>query len=146
VVVAASACGVRASAAEFQVDAFFSRRIANSSGTVGRYLMDSVGSSGAGYFPQMQNIPPHNHDGTGGMHVYVPWWKYDRPERLPSRLSHRDGWWPRHAGRRRLSRPLRRCGRLWRKLKQAVRKSYGTVLGFSGRGEMIPNHGQLLRN
>jgi len=34
---------------------------------------------------------------------------------------------------------LRRCGRLWRKLKQAVRKSYGTVLGFSGRGEMIPN-------
>ena len=40
--------------------------------------MDSVGSSGAGYFPQMENIPPHNHDGTGAMHVYVPWWKYDR--------------------------------------------------------------------
>ena len=23
-------------------------------------------------------MPPHNHDGTGGMHMYMPWWKYDR--------------------------------------------------------------------
>src|SRR5215467_10522043 len=52
--------------------------LANSSGVVGRYLTDSVGSSGAGYFPQLERVPPHNHDGVGGMHLYVPWWKYDR--------------------------------------------------------------------
>ena len=52
--------------------------LANSSGVVGRYLTDSVGSSGGGYFPQLEKMPPHNHDGVGGMHMYVPWWKFDR--------------------------------------------------------------------
>ena len=22
-------------------------------------------------------MPPHNHDGVGGMHMYMPWWKFD---------------------------------------------------------------------
>src|ERR1700686_1566257 len=52
--------------------------IANSSGVVGRYLTDSVGSSGYGYFPQLAKMPAHNHDGVGGMHMYMPWWKFDR--------------------------------------------------------------------
>src|ERR1700751_3438576 len=57
--------------------------LANSSGAVGRYLMDSVGSSGYGYFPQMAKVPPHNHDGVGGMHMYMPWWKFDRKNDFP---------------------------------------------------------------
>ena len=52
--------------------------LANSSGVVGRYLVDSVGSDGAGYFPQLERMPPHNHDGVGGMHMYMPWWKFAR--------------------------------------------------------------------
>jgi len=52
--------------------------LANSSGTVGRYLTDTVGVSGAGYFPYLEKMPAHNHDGAGDMHMYVPWWKYDR--------------------------------------------------------------------
>src|SRR6266566_761756 len=52
--------------------------LANSSGVVGRYLTDSVGSSGGGVFPQLAKMPPHNHDGVGGMHMYMPWWKFDR--------------------------------------------------------------------
>ena len=28
-------------------------------------------------------MPPHNHDGTGGMHMYIPWWKYDRKNDFP---------------------------------------------------------------
>ena len=43
--------------------------------------MDSVGSWGSGYFPQLEKMPPHNHDGSGGNylpHVYMPWWKFDR--------------------------------------------------------------------
>jgi choline dehydrogenase-like flavoprotein len=57
--------------------------LANSSGTVGKYLMDSVGSGGEGYFPQLENMTPHNHDGTGGMHMYMPWWKFDRKNDFP---------------------------------------------------------------
>src|SRR5207248_1585484 len=45
--------------------------IGNSSGVIGRYLTDSVGSSGGGYFPQLAKMPPHNHDGVGGMHMYM---------------------------------------------------------------------------
>ena len=41
-------------------------------------MTDSVGSSAGGYFPQLEKMPPHNHDGVGGMHMYMPWWRYDR--------------------------------------------------------------------
>jgi choline dehydrogenase-like flavoprotein len=59
----------------------FPQGLANSSGVVGRNLTDSVGSWGSGYFPQLEKMPPHNHDGSGGNylpHVYMPWWKFDR--------------------------------------------------------------------
>src|SRR5262249_28800930 len=52
--------------------------LANSSGVVGHYLTDTVGTSGVGHFARLEKIPPHNHDGVGGMHVYIPWWKFDR--------------------------------------------------------------------
>src|SRR3954468_15075404 len=52
--------------------------LANSSGAVGRYLMESVATTVTGSFPELARIPPHNHDGTGSVHVYIPWWKYDR--------------------------------------------------------------------
>ncbi len=138
VVVAASAC----ESARLLLNSrssLFPDGLANSSGTVGRYLMDSVGSSGVGYFPQMEKIPPHNHDGTGGMHVYVPWWKYDRNNDFPR------GYHIEMGG----GRDLPGVGMFHDlcdgvegyglSLKRACRKSYGTVLGFDGRGEMIPN-------
>jgi len=28
-------------------------------------------------------MPPHNHDGVGGMHMYMPWWKFDRKNDFP---------------------------------------------------------------
>ena len=52
--------------------------LANSSGAVGRYLTDSVGSDLAGYFPQLEKMPAHNHDGVGGMHMYMPWWRFGK--------------------------------------------------------------------
>jgi hypothetical protein len=63
--------------------AMFPNGLANSSGTVGRYLTDSVGSSGWGIVPALEKMPPHNHDGTGGMHMYIPWWKFDRKNDFP---------------------------------------------------------------
>jgi choline dehydrogenase-like flavoprotein len=113
--------------------------LANSSGTVGRYLTDSVGSGGEGYFPQLENMTPHNHDGTGGMHMYMPWWKFNRQNDFPR------GYHIEFGG----GRELPNCGIFndmnhkeegyGVDLKRRARKNYGTTIGFAGRGEMIPN-------
>ena len=76
-VVAASACESARLLLNSQ-SALFPDGLANSSGVVGRYFTDIVGSSGGGFFPQLEKMPPHNHDGVGGMHMYMPWWKFDR--------------------------------------------------------------------
>ena len=113
--------------------------LANSSGVVGRYLTDTVGSSGSGYFPQLQKIPPHNHDGVGGMHMYIPWWKYNRKNDF-LRGYHIEFYGGRF---------MPGCGDFddvcdehegyGLSLKQKCRSLYGTVIAFEGRGEMIPN-------
>ncbi|MEX0893438.1 MAG: GMC family oxidoreductase, partial [Gemmatimonadota bacterium] len=48
--------------------------LANSSGTVGKYLTDTTGTSVSAFFPAMADHVPHNEDGVGGGHVYMPWW------------------------------------------------------------------------
>ncbi len=119
--------------------ASFPDGLANSSGVVGRYLTDTVGSSGTGYFPQLEKVPPHNHDGVGGMHVYVPWWKFDRKNdflrgyhievyggRSMPGVGEFDGVCDEFEG-------------YGLNLKQKCRSMYGTFIGFEGRGEMIPN-------
>jgi choline dehydrogenase-like flavoprotein len=138
VVVAASAC----ESARLLLNsrsASFPDGLANSSGAVGRYLTDSVGSSLAGYFPQLENMPAHNHDGVGGMHLYMPWWRFDHKNEflrgyhiefgggrdMPG-VGEFDGVCEEHEG-------------YGSALKQQCRRSYGAVIGFSGRGEMIPN-------
>ena len=50
--------------------------VANSSGLVGKYIMDTVGARMAGQIPALENLPPHNEDGAGGDHFYAPWWLY----------------------------------------------------------------------
>jgi len=82
VVVAASACE-SARLLLNSKSSLFPDGVASSSGTVGRYLMDSVGSDGWGIVPELGKMPPHNHDGVGGMHLYMPWWKYDRKNDFP---------------------------------------------------------------
>ncbi len=137
-VVAASACETARLLLNSR-SSVFPDGLANGSGTVGRYLTDSVGSDLAGYFPQLEKVPAHNHDGVGGMHMYMPWWRTGRKNdflrgyhiefgggrNLPS-VGSFDGVCQREEG-------------YGASLKQKCRKSYGTVIGFSGRGEMIPN-------
>ena len=48
--------------------------LANSSGVVGRYLTDSTGLGVSGHIPKMEHSVPHNEDGAGGAHLYMPWW------------------------------------------------------------------------
>jgi choline dehydrogenase-like flavoprotein len=119
--------------------------VGNSSGMVGKYLMDTVGADGSiGFFPAMQSLPPHNEDGTGGLHMYMPWWNYQRQLRheLPfSRGFHIEfGGGFRMAGAGEFSGSERLLGGGYGvELKRGVRKLYGAFVGFSCRGEMIPN-------
>ena len=113
--------------------------LANSSGVVGRYLTDSVGSSGAGYFPQLEKMPPHNHDGIGGMHMYIPWWKFERKNEF-LRGYHIEFYGGRFMpGVGDFDDLCELYEGYGASLKQKCRAMYGTVIGFEGRGEMIPN-------
>jgi choline dehydrogenase-like flavoprotein len=113
--------------------------LANSSGAVGRYLTDSVGTSGGGYFPQLEKIPPHNHDGVGGMHMYIPWWKFDRKNDF-LRGYHIEMYGGRGMpGVGEFDGVCEDFEGYGLTLKHTCRSMYGTYIGLEGRGEMIPN-------
>jgi len=137
-VVAASACETARLLLNSK-STLFPDGIANSSGVVGRYLTDSVGSNVTGYFPQLAGVAPHNHDGIGGMHMYMPWWRGDRKNDFP-RGYHIEFGGGRHmpsvGGFDGLCQQHEGYGA---SLKQSVRSQYGNFIGFSGRGEMIAN-------
>lgn len=113
--------------------------VANSSGVVGRYLTDSVGSDGYGYFPQLEKMVPHNHDGTGGMHLYTPWWKFDRKNDFLRGYHIEFGGGPGMPSVGMFDDVCDDFEGYGVSLKKQCRKIYGTAIGFSGRGEMIPN-------
>jgi choline dehydrogenase-like flavoprotein len=138
VMVAASACE-SARLLLNSKSSLFPDGLANSSGAVGRYLMDSVGSSGFGYFPQMAKMPPHNHDGIGGMHMYMPWWKFDRKNDFPRGYHIEFGGGRHMPGVGMFHETCEVYEGYGKKLKDTCRQEYGSYIGFAGRGEMIPN-------
>ena len=140
IVLAASACE-SARLLLNSKSSFFPAGLANSSGAVGKYLTDSVGSSGYGYFPQLEKMPPHNHDGVGGMHMYMPWWKFDRQNDFPRGYHIEFGGGREMPGVGMFNGMNRDEEGYGLPLKQRARKQYGCHIGFAGRGEMIPNPG-----
>ena len=52
----------------------FPQGLGNSSGNVGKYLTDTTGLNVQGFIPKLMNGVPHNEDGVGGMHIFMPWW------------------------------------------------------------------------
>jgi choline dehydrogenase-like flavoprotein len=119
--------------------AMFPDGLANSSGVVGRYLTDSVGSSGGGIFPQLAKMPKHNHDGVGGMHMYMPWWKYDRKNDFLRGYHIEFGGGQTMPGVGEFDGVCDYAEGYGSSLKQRCLAAYGTYIGFAGRGEMIPN-------
>ena len=113
--------------------------VANSSGVVGRYLTDSVGSDLAGYFPQLEKMPAHNHDGVGGMHMYMPWWRFGKKNDFLRGYHIEFGGGRDMPGVGGFDGVCAENEGYGVGLKQKCRSSYGTFIGFSGRGEMIPN-------
>ena len=152
VVLAASAC----SSARIMLNSKSSQHpngVGNSSDAVGRYITDTVGSAVGGIVPKLMDHIPHNEDGVGGMHVYVPWWLNNKKDKLDfARGYHLEVWggidMPGFGfgggihhyngvdyamGRKRPNGG----GGYGKQLKDDYRNFYGSVVGFSGRGEMI---------
>ena len=115
--------------------------IANGSGLVGRYLMDTVGFSLAGLFPSLEGMPRYDTDGFGGAHLYAPWWLWDDH----SKLDFPRGYHIEMGGGFRMPGPgsftaLARTAGYGAEIKRLARRYYGCVVSLSGRGEMIPNN------
>jgi choline dehydrogenase-like flavoprotein len=119
----------------------FPQGLANGSGTVGRYITDTTGTDVSGFIPAMLDHVPHNEDGVGGMHVYMPWWLDNRKLDF-ARGYHIEVWGglgqPSYGFMGGIQRYPGVAG-YGAKLKADYRRHYGATIGFSGRGEMIPN-------
>jgi choline dehydrogenase-like flavoprotein len=139
VVLAASAC----ESARIMLNSkssHFSNGIANGSGMVGRNLTDSVGYSLNAHIPALDGLPRYNSDGIGGMHVYIPWWLWDEPNKTFPRGYHVEiggGFFMPQMGSFHGE-----CGTYegyGKALKAGIRERYGAYVHLAGRGEQIPN-------
>ena len=122
----------------------FPNGLGNSSGRVGKYIMDTVGASWGGQIPLLENLPPHNEDGAGGLHVYSPWWLYK--EQRAGKLGFARGYHVEFGtgkgmpgGRAPFLPDSGARSSFGLRMKEEARRYYGSFVGFSGRGEMIPN-------
>ena len=156
VVLAASAC----ESARLLLNSASERHpggLANSSGVVGKYLMDTTGTSMSAFVPALMEAPSHNCDGVGGMHIYIPWWLHDQHASLGfPRGYHFETWGGRGMpgygfmgsiqggnGYYKGAQRTRGGGGYGEQLKNDYRALYGTRIGFSGRGEMIAREDNL---
>jgi choline dehydrogenase-like flavoprotein len=143
VVLAASACETVRILLNSK-SAQFPQGLANSSGKVGRYLMDTVGSSLSGQIPLLESLPPMNEDGASGDAVYAPWWLYK--EQQAGKMEFARGYHIELGGGKQMPGVGTMRGAEWltggsygKKFKEDARRYYGSFVGFAGRGEMIPN-------
>ncbi len=121
----------------------------------GKYLTDTTGLSVSGFIPKLMSGIPHNEDGVGGMHVFMPWWLDNKKLDFPR------GYHIEPSGGRRMpnfgffggihnftgiegsGRPPAGPG-YGKSLKDDYRRFYGATVSFAGRGEMIPNKDSYL--
>jgi len=122
----------------------FPNGIANGSGVVGKYLMDTVGAGLSAQIPRLEGLPPVNEDGTAGIHMYMPWWLYG--EQKKGAIDFARGYHIEFGGGRGMPGPgifggleSYTKGAYGKKFKEEARRYYGSFMYFDGRGEMIPN-------
>ena len=140
VVLAASACETARLLLNSK-STLFPDGLANSSGVVGRYLTDNTGSDVMGVVPQLMDNVPHNEDGAGGAHLFMPWWLSHGDLDFP-RGYHIEIWGGRGMPAYGFMGDIGQFpsgGGYGQQLKDDYRRYYGSIVGFSGRGEMIPN-------
>jgi choline dehydrogenase-like flavoprotein len=141
VVLAASAC----ESARILLNSWsstFPHGLANSSGAVGKYLTDTTGTRVSGFIPSLMEGIPHNEDGVGGAHLYVPWWldnaSLDFPRGYHIEMGGGRGV-PEYGFMNDIHRFPGVEGGYGVGLKDDYRRYYGSVVRFAGRGEMVPN-------
>lgn len=121
----------------------FPNGAANSSGLLGKYIMDNVEFTLSSLIPALERIPPQNDDGISTPHIYVPWWLYGAQAK--GELDFPRGYHIEPRGGRRSptlsvggyadpSNTMFGAG-----LTQEVRRKYGSYVFLTGEGEMIPN-------
>lgn len=121
--------------------------LGNSSDHVGRYLHDSTGADRMGFIPALMNRKTYNEDGVGGMHVYSPWWLDNKKLDFP-RGYHIEVWgglgMPSYGfgfDASALNKYVgKEIGGYGDKLRDDVKRFYGSVVGMSGRGEAIARY------
>ena len=119
--------------------------LGNSSNLIGKYLHDSTGTGRSVFIPDLINRKIYNEDGVGGMHVYSPWWldnkKLDFPRGYHIEIG-RSFTMPEYGfgyNPNELNRFFGvKVGGYGDKLREDVKKYYGSTIGLSGRGEAIP--------
>jgi choline dehydrogenase-like flavoprotein len=101
--------------------------------------MDTVGSGVSAYFPQLEGRPRYNEDGAMGLHAYIPFWQYK--EIAAGKFDTPRGYHVEIGGS--FSDPgiggFGGYDGYGAGLRADVKKRYGTRIGFTQRGEMIPN-------
>lgn len=122
--------------------------LGNSSDHVGRYLHDSTGAGRTVLIPSLMNRKTgYNEDGVGGAHVYSPWWgdnkKLDFPRGYHIEISGGMGMpsygfaYDSHAMNKYIGEEV---GGYGNKLRDDVKRFYGAIFGFAGRGEAIARY------
>jgi choline dehydrogenase-like flavoprotein len=119
----------------------FPQGLGNSTGMVGKYITDTTGASVSGFIPSMMDHVPHNEDGIGGQHIYMPWWLDNKKLDFPRgyHIEVNGGWGPPGYGFGGNIQRYEPGGGYGKSLKNDYRRYYGATIGFAGRGEMIPN-------
>src|SRR5690606_10536699 len=143
VVLAASACETARLLLNSK-SASFPDGLANSSGQVGRNLLDTVGASMGAQFPLLEDRPRYNEDGARGLHLYIPFWLYEEQARgeldFPRSYHYELGADGRHEpSMGNMGSIADWAGGYGAKLKEDMRRYYGSFMSFTCRGEMIPN-------
>ncbi len=119
----------------------FPNGIGNQSGIVGKYLTDSTGTDVGGFIPKLTDRVRHNCDGVGGGHIYMPWWLDNKKLDFP-RGYHIEVWGgmgqPSYGFMGGIENYPNFSG-YGAGLKEDYRRFWGSTVGFSGRGEMVPN-------
>ena len=113
--------------------------LANSSESVGHYLTDNTGFSLGGRIPALLGMPRHDDDGMGGAHLYMPWWLWDKKLDFPRGYHIELGGGYHMPGIGSFAGVASQHEGYGESLKKAIFEDFGTHVGFSGRGEMIPN-------
>ncbi len=115
--------------------------LANSSGEVGKNLLDTTGTNVSGHIPALEGRPRYNEDGMDVAHLYIPFWLYK--ELAAGKLDFPRGYHYEIGGRFGMPGAGLPLGGMedgyGLSLKEDARRYYGAQLSYTVRGEMIPN-------